>query len=82
MSTRGALHSGLAGAMVMLALGGCARIKPHVETAAAAGRCQARGDLSAGRAASRVPVPQHPADSILAATKVAAEIRCKDGLRR
>ena len=82
MSTRGAAHSGLAGAMVMLALTGCARIKPHVETAAAAGRCQAREGLSAGPSANRVPVPQHPADSIVVATKVAAEIRCKDGLRR
>jgi len=82
MSTRGAAHSGLAGAMVMLALAGCARIKPHVESAAAAGRCQAREGLSAGPSANRVPVPQHPADSIVVATKVAAEIRCKDGLRR
>ncbi|HEX6090137.1 MAG TPA: hypothetical protein VFZ13_08260 [Gemmatimonadales bacterium] len=82
MSTRKTAHAALAGAMVMLALAGCARIKPHVETAAAAGRCQAREDLSRGQSASRVPVPEHPADSIVASTKVAAEIRCTRGLRR
>jgi hypothetical protein len=82
MSIRGTVNTGLAGATVMLALAGCARIKPHVETAAAVGRCQAREELSAGQAAKRVPVPQHPADSIVASSKVAAEIRCNGGLRR